>query len=76
MGLEHWRKKMFTAIQKRTDQWYKTLLLSGYGWRRRKWGCNGEPVIQWCDPLTGLWYSEKMAVKLLKIQLLDELNLK
>ena len=67
---------MFTAIQKRIDQLSKILLLSGYGWRRRSWGCIGEPVIQWCDPHTGLWYSEKMAVKLLKIQLLDELNLK
>lgn len=67
---------MISALQKRIDQLYKAIFLSGYGWKSRKWRSNGEPVMQWSDPLTGLWYSEKMAVKLLKIQLLDELDLK
>jgi hypothetical protein len=66
---------MITAIQNRIDKLYKGIVLWGYGWKSRKWSCNGEAVIQWRDPLSGLWYSEKMAVKLLKIQLLDELNL-
>ncbi len=67
---------MITALQQRIDHLYNATFLWGYKWKSRKWRCNGEPVIQWSDPFSGLWYSERMAVKLLKIQLLDELNLK
>ncbi|RYU58210.1 hypothetical protein EWI61_11600 [Methylolobus aquaticus] len=43
-------------------------LLRGYGWvPRRK---SGEQAREWQDPQSGLWYSQKKALEILKDQAL------
>lgn len=45
-------------------------MLWGYGWKRRKLSVNSV-VYQWQDPISGLWYGEKVAMKLLVVNALD-----
>lgn len=51
-------------------------LLWSYGWKRDRYLRLGKPVVRWQDPLSMLWYSEDPALKLLKIQVIDQLNQK
>ena len=67
---------MFEVIDKNLRQANKIFVLWGHGWKRRTWMSNRMPVTQWCDPHTGLWYAQKTAVKLLKVQAMDQLHLK
>ncbi len=52
-------------------QQLRCLTLWGYGWKRRKTIVLSKPVQQWQDPITGLWYQENTAVRLLKVNVLD-----
>lgn len=45
--------------------------LWGYGWKRRRTIVLSSPVEQWQDPMTGLWYGEKVALRLLRVNVLD-----
>ncbi len=67
---------MMKYIENKIDHWYKAFILWGYDWKCRQWAYQNQPVIEWQDPLTGLWYREKTAIKLLEKQLLDQLDLK
>ncbi len=63
---------MRIEIERKFDHFFKATMLWGHGWKRRRWMSQRVPVIQWQDPLTGLWYGKKTALKLLRVQLLDE----
>ena len=67
---------MFKSIDLSLDHFSKAIVLWGYGWKRRKWKTNGKTFSQWRDPHSGLWYGEKVAIKILETQALDELNSK
>ena len=67
---------MFEVIDDNLRRVYKMVVLWGYGWKRRKKIFNKVPVTQWCDPQTGLWYKQKTAIKLLKVQAMDQLKRK
>ena len=54
------------------SHWFFDVLLRGSGWKRRKTIRLSLPSYQWQDPFTGLWYGEKTAVRLLKVQAMDE----
>jgi hypothetical protein len=44
----------------------RALALRGYGWKRRKQRESLSCRIEWQDPVTGHWYTEKTALRLLK----------
>ena len=46
------------------------VMLWGYGWKRRKIYLK-RASYQWQDPISGLWYGEKVAMKLLVVNALD-----
>lgn len=48
------------------------LALKGYGWKRRKQRLDVSYRIEWQDPYSGHWYTEKTALRLLKSALLAE----
>ncbi|MGZ8218695.1 hypothetical protein [Methylomagnum sp.] len=48
------------------------LALKGYGWKRRKQRRDVSYRIEWQDPSSGHWYTEKTAFRLLKSSLLAE----
>lgn len=48
------------------------LALKGYGWKRRKQRLGVSYRIEWQDPYSGHWYTEKTALRLLKSALLTE----
>lgn len=51
---------------------FRKVLLWGYGWKPRKTIYLGEPVTQWRDPMSYVWVSEKAAMKLLRVNVMDE----
>ena len=53
-----------------------TVVLKDFGWRRTFRKFNNEIIWQWIDPYSGHRYSEKTAMKLVRIQALDQLNKK
>ncbi len=50
-----------------------SFFLWGYGWKRDRYLRLGKSVIRWQDPLSMLWYSENTALKLLKVQIIDQI---
>ena len=67
---------MFEVIDDNLRRVSKMIVLWGYGWKRRKWMSNSVFITQWRDPHTGIWYKQKAAIKLLKIQAMDQLKRK
>ena len=67
---------MNASIERFINRLSTAIILKSYGWVRRKWRQNNEPVTQWQDPHTGIWYSNKAALKIAKVQALDQLDLK
>jgi hypothetical protein len=63
---------MHTPIDTLLTRVLKTLVLKGYGWKRRKQRENLCCRIEWQDPATGQWHGEKTALRLLKVSLLAE----
>lgn len=63
---------MIDKIRSFFSHGFSDVLLWGYGWKRRKTIRLSQPTTQWQDPFTGLWYGEKAAVRLLKVQVMDE----
>lgn len=53
-------------------QCLRSFMLWGYGWQRRSINMLSRHTYQWQDPVTGLWYREKAAVQLLKVNVMDE----
>lgn len=47
-------------------------MLWGCGWKRRKLSNTSCYRTEWQDPMTGLWYGERNAMKLLKAHALAE----
>lgn len=66
---------MISIIDNFLEHSYKALIFWGSGWKRRKQMLRRRWVLQWRDPQTGLWYSEKTALRLLKVQALEQLDL-
>lgn len=58
--------KIFLIIRQKLH--YFTLW--GYGWKRRNMPKN-PGCYQWRDPMTGVWYRETVAMKLLLVDVLD-----
>ena len=67
---------MNASIERFINRLFTAIILKSYGWVRRKWMQNNEPVMQWQDPHTGIWYSNKAALKIVKVQALEQLDLK
>ncbi|MEE9396102.1 MAG: hypothetical protein V3V31_03725 [Methylococcales bacterium] len=65
---------MFELIQRNIEHSWISFIFWGYGWKRRICNQLNGNYYQWRDPLSGLWYRQPAAVKLLRIQLV-ELNL-
>ena len=61
---------MFDKIFSTIYQQLRYFTLWGYGWKRRKLSMKS-PAYQWRDPFTGLWYGEKVAMKLLMVNALE-----
>lgn len=58
--------KLFSSIY----QQLRYFTLWGSGWKRRRMS-RISVSYQWLDPVTGVWYGEKVAVKLLTVNALD-----
>ncbi len=43
----------------------------GYGWKQRKELGLSSLRHQWKDPMAGVWYGERVALRRLRIQLMD-----
>lgn len=67
---------MSKSIGQKVISLINSVLLWGYGWKYRREVHFGELAVQWRDPLSGMWYRQPTAMKLLKIQALDELDRK
>jgi hypothetical protein len=63
---------MKTHLQAVLKQSLRAFVLWGYGWRRRQRCDNESRRIEWQDPITGLWYREKAAFRVLKMQVLAD----
>ncbi len=63
---------MIQRIGRYIGQQLWRFFLWGYGWKRDRYSRLGIPVVRWQDPLSMLWYSENTALKLLKVQLIDQ----
>ncbi|MCI0654318.1 MAG: hypothetical protein L0Y39_07555 [Methylococcaceae bacterium] len=61
---------MFDKIFSLIHQKLRYFTLWGYGWKRRNMSRNSV-CYQWRDPITGLWYGERAAMKLLMVNALD-----
>ncbi len=53
-----------------------SIILKDFGWKRSMRKMNSKIIQQWCDPNSGHYYSEKTAMKLVRIQALDYLDIK
>jgi hypothetical protein len=52
-------------------QVWNSLILWGSGWKRRSCGRGTHPVVEWCDPLSGLWHRPDAALRLARVQARD-----
>jgi hypothetical protein len=52
------------------------LILWGSGWKRRRCGRGSDPILEWCDPLSGLWHRQDAALRLARVQALDPKSLR
>jgi hypothetical protein len=48
-----------------------TLILWGSGWKCRRCGRGSHPILEWCDPLSGLWHRQGAALQLARVQARD-----
>ena len=53
-----------------------TLILWGSGWKRRRCGRGSHPILEWCDPLSGLWHRQDAALRLARVQARDPKSLR
>ncbi len=67
---------MIKYIENYWGHFLNAIILKDFGWKRGIRRLNSELVQQWCDPYSGHYYSEKTAMKLVKIQALDFLDTK
>ncbi len=67
---------MIRYLEKYLNRFLNGVILKDFGWKRSFKKLNNEIIPQWCDPNSGHCYSEKTALKLVKIQALDYLNIK
>ncbi len=51
---------------------FRMVILRGYGWKCRKTNKFRNSAIQYRDPNTFVWVSEKAAMRLLMVQVMDE----
>jgi hypothetical protein len=63
---------MFTILGNYVRGVIRGLMLESYGWRRRKGMYQGRLTIQWQDPHSLHWYAEKTALRLMRVQALDQ----
>jgi len=57
---------MKTSVNTLLERSLTAFTLWGYGWKRRKQSDSATCRIEWQDPMTGLWYGEQNAMKLLR----------
>ena len=67
---------MLNLIDEHINQIKTAFLLWGSDWKCRKWMHHRQSIKQWRDPYSGLWYDKKTALKLMKMQALEQLHLK
>lgn len=65
---------MNSFFEKKWTQFINGIILKDFGWTKGIGKFNNEQIFQWRDPDSGHWYSEKTALKLVKIQALDHLD--
>ena len=53
-----------------------TLILRGWGWKHRRCGRGSHPILELCDPLSGLWQGQDAAVRLARVQARDPRSLR
>lgn len=63
---------MLDAIKQFFIKYTRSIMLLGYGWKRRRTIYLGKPAVQWRDPMSFVWVSENAAMKLLTVQVMDE----
>ncbi len=57
-------------------QFINSFILWGSGWKRRRCGRGPQPIVEWCDPLSGLWHRQDAALRLVHIQARDPHSLR
>lgn len=62
---------MFTILENYVRGVINGLMLESYGWQRRKGMYRGHLTIQWQDPYSLHWYTEKTALRLMRVQALE-----
>lgn len=65
---------MIKTIENYWHHLVNVIILKDFGWKRGIRRLNSELVAQWRDPYSGHYYSEKTAMKLVRIQALDYLD--
>ena len=63
---------MFETIKTTLKHLFTAIVLRGYGWRPRRTIYRGKSTQQWRNPYWSVWVPERVAARLLRIQLLDE----
>ncbi len=65
---------MFDLFKKKWARFINGMILKDFGWKRSFRKFKSEQILQWRDPCSGHLYSEKTALRLVKIQALDHLD--
>ncbi|MDV3242910.1 MULTISPECIES: hypothetical protein [Methylocaldum] len=63
---------MKTSLRVFLERFLTVFMLWGCGWKRRRQSGSESYRIEWQDPMTGQWYGERNAMKLLKVYALAE----
>ena len=67
---------MIECIENYWHHLVNVIVLKDFGWKRGIRRLNSQLVAQWRDPYSGHYYSERTAMKLVRIQALDYLDIK
>ncbi len=59
---------MRTSIHRLLVDLSRSFTLWGCGWKRRKFIAFSRPVIEWQDPISGMWLREDAALRVARVQ--------
>lgn len=60
---------MRISIHKLLLRMARSFMLWGSGWKRRRFISCSRPVIEWQDPISGMWLHEDAALRVVRVQL-------
>ena len=65
---------MFSSLEEKLNHLNSAIILWGCGWECRKWQYQRNPILQWKSPHSTIWYSEKTALQIAKVEALEQLQ--